>query len=670
MALESILEKRVEDFLARTESQSCREKMLIDIYLKTPNLGLKGSESIESPRIKQVLEQFKTATRSKLFAQELKFITDDREALEKICVRAIATYVDVISTCSEEEKSIEDERLRRIFIMDAYESIGDILLLQRNLGEGVYSNAITMYTELKKQVIDFLEWGKSQKIQEEDIVEAKNVLFNAEMSLASLYICCQELEKSCEETVHALELIKSLNNKDGIDYSEYIPFKLRTASYATKRFSEVNRNNQEQPYEPIIGENPSLRFSDKPEYRSKFLRSIMHRRIMSNSSIMAGLFYVQFRTNGNNSDSWDFKKYGPRFIFEDIATDPTNDKGYRALFFLERSPHPEDQELTKIAIKVSQKIRLKKAEIGHFEMVQVHPNYSDVLTDGEVLFKKEPNEDIAKKHVAILRFLSENTGLDLPGCELCEGDNGNYYVKLQLAKNPANGKIEREFSACTLEDMASLYKAEVERKHEPTLKETAEFRKKKLKQAINVMLEFSSADQGDRNLPKSYGLNIQDYEYEAQMREKILKRVTLDEKIQSQAIQVAQKLGELKRTLCHCDFHPGNILDVGKEGLVIIDPISASYANYFFDLAYLLEQAEMRLSREDKLELIDYFVEQLKDKGEKVDNPQRLYDLNAVFVNLKLAGVCEKWAKEGKGEEYLKRKEAYLSRFNELIDRL
>lgn len=670
MALESILEKRVENFLARMESQSCKEKMLIEFYLKSPNLGLKGSESIENPRIKEGLEKFKTATSNKLFAQELKFITDEREALEKICVRTISAYMDVISTCSEEEKSIGDERLRRIFIMDAYESIGDILLLQRRLGEGVYSNAITMYTELKKQAIDFLEWGKSQKVQDEDIAEAKNILFNAEMSLASLYICCQDLEKSCEETLQALELIKSLNNKDGIDYSEYIPFKLRTASYATKRFSEVNRNNQEQPYEPIMGENPLLRFSDKPEYRYKFLRSIMHRRIMSNSSIMAGLFYAQFKSSGDDSNSWDFKKYGPKFIFEDIATDPTNDKGYRALFFLERSPHPEDQELAKTAIKVSRKIRLKKAEIGHFEMVQVHPNYSDVLTDGEVLFKKEPNEDTAKKHVAILKFLSENSGLDLPGCELCEGNNGNHYVKLQLAKNPANGKIEREFSACTLEDMTTLYKAEVDRKQESTPKEMAEFRKKKLKQAINVMLKFSSADQGDRNLPKSYGLDIQDYEYETQMREKILKRVTLDEKIQSQVIQVTRKLGKLKRALCHCDFHPGNILDAGKEGLVIIDPISAAYANRFFDLAYLLEQADIELSKDDKTELIGYFTEQLRAKGEEIINPQEQYDLNAAFVNLKLAGVCEKWAKEGKGEEYLKRKEIYLSRFNELASKL
>jgi thiamine kinase-like enzyme len=349
--------------------------------------------------------------------------------------------------------------------------------------------------------------------------------------------------------------------------------------------------------------------------------------------------------------------------------DPTNTEAYVSFFFLEKNAHPDLQKLFKTAKRVHDKILLEKAETGNFDLVQVHPNYSDILTDGEVLFKKESNEDTAKKHIAILRFLKDNSKLKLPYCELCKSNNGNYYVKLQLAKNIANGKSEREFSACTLEDMTTLYKAEVNRKKEPTEKEMSEFRKKKLKQAIDAMIEFSSAGKEKESFAR-YGLDIPKYDYQETLEEKVFKRLNLDKQLKERAKRVAIGLTKQNRILSHCDFHCGNILAIENEQMVIIDPISTSYANRFFDLAYLLEQNELNLSKEEKSDLIDYFVGELEKNRESIQNPQQIYDLNAAFVNLRIAGAYSRESKELGKESSAKYAEIYIQQAKNALERL
>lgn len=668
MALDLTLEKRIMGFLEKVETQSITENMKIDFYLRYPNLGLKGAEDIQNPNVLKGLNKFKIATGHKIFAQQVKFTTDDATALEKASLRAMEDYMEILAVCSKEADNKDDERLRRILVMDAYEGLGDILLLQRNPNEGVYYNAISMYTKLKQQALEFLDWGKEHNLREEDIKEAKHIAFTAEMSLASLYICCQELEKSCEETLAALEFVKSFNNLEGIDYCEYIPFSLRSVSYTTKRFSEVPRDNQEQPYEPIMGENPLLRFSDKPEYRYKFIKSILNRRVKSNGSIAGGLFYSRFRANKNEANTWGFDKYGPKFILESMAVDPINEKGYQALFFLENSPQLEDRQLAKVAIDVSNRIRLKKVEIRHFDMVQVHPNYPTVLTDGEVIFKEEPNQEIAKKHVSILNFLRENSELNVPDCELCTSDSGKFYVKLQMVKNPFNGKVEQEFRACSLEDMITLYRSEVRGKNEPTIEEMSEFRKKKLKQIIDVLLQLQNAGEQNKAKIKDYGLEIAPYSYKRLWEKDIIRYLELDDETKSLGEEIIDKLDTTVKIFSHGDFHSGNILFSEENLPIIIDPVQACFASRFRDLANLLEQDSFRdMQWKEKCELVDYYLTESATNNSEITGLRQLYLMEAIYTNLLFA---KKTSNPTKFYYSPKRRDEFIKYAKMLIEKL
>ena len=221
--------------------------------------------------------------------------------------------------------------------MDAYESIGDIIMLPWYSNLGRYQNAITVYTELKEQTKIFLEWICNNGTYQDDKKEAEVLLFNTHMSLASLHLLNQDLDNSCKETVAALKFMKSLKNPQGIDYSEFIPFEFRTPSYATKRFSNNKRDNHELPYLPIVGEVPLPRQSLIPKSRKKFVESILRRRLESESSIISGHSFKESVKNLAVEDKIEFdKSIKLKSTFRYISLDPTNTEAYVSFFFLEK----------------------------------------------------------------------------------------------------------------------------------------------------------------------------------------------------------------------------------------------------------------------------------------------------------------------------------------------
>ncbi len=99
----------------------------------------------------------------------------------------------------------------------------------------------------------------------------------------------------------------------------------------------------------------------------------------------------------------------------------------------------------------------------------------------------------------------------------------------------------------------------------------------------------------------------------------------------------------------------------------MIDYEKSSKVNRYFDLTYLLEQAQLEFSPDVKEDLIKYFKEKTKDRT-PLEKIMEIYDHNALFINLSLAGTSSKWVY--KGDEYTKRKEKYLIRAKEIADNI
>ncbi|MBU2638734.1 MAG: aminoglycoside phosphotransferase family protein [Nanoarchaeota archaeon] len=659
--------QRRKEITEKYEHNERIKQFNLEQYLRESDFGPADCNENIKARIKGLLGKFRKATKDKTLAQFVRFNTGNNEKIEGTCIAAIKQYFEIAALCLEyKEKDRDNERLRRILLMDAYESIGDVLMLPWHLNQAQYQNAISIYTELKKEVRGFLDWANKDDTDKEDKDEAKRLLFNTNLSLASLHLLNQDLKNSCNETIAALRLMKSLKNLGGIDYSEFIPFEFRAPSYATKRFSKSKRDNHETPYLPIVGEMPLPRHSLIPKTRKRFLESIMRRRLESDTAIISGFSFNESVKDVSSSSKIHFEdSYKLRHIFRYISLDPTNTDAYVSLFFLEKNPNPRLQELFRIAKKVYDKILLEKAETGNFDMVPVHPNYLSVLTDGEVVFKEEVSTEEAKRHTNLIKFLRNKCSLKFATCEIYTTDSGKRYVKMQLVRNRRNGKPEQEFRAGSLEDMVYLYQIELGEINEPTPKELTQFRQKKLMQAIDAMLEFSSAGR-DRTAFEKYGLDIPDLDYVATLTEKVLPRIKLDTDLKQKATRVASELNKAKRAFCHGDPHTGNILDIGEDGLVIIDPVSACYASRFFDLAYLLEQAELDLSHEDKEELIDYFMMQSKGNRRQTNSePEKRYLMEAAYVNLLFAKKCNNSSRNYYNPE---KRNNHIKRAKEILD--
>lgn len=164
---------------------------------------------------------------------------------------------------------------------------------------------------------------------------------------------------------------------------------------------------------------------------------------------------------------------------------------------------------------------------------------------------------------------------------------------------------------------------------------------------------------------------FEEYNYHKVLEEKVLNKISLPAGLLSKAKNVADYLSQQDRYFSHCDYHLGNIVDIGQFKTCIIDFETASMANRFFDLAYLLEQIELGLTEKTKKFIIDQFVKKLGLKGEKVEeNVQKLYDYNAAFVNLRIASAYSNSAKQKNDSSYQKYVDKHIEQANAAIKRL
>jgi len=134
-----------------------------------------------------------------------------------------------------------------------------------------------------------------------------------------------------------------------------------------------------------------------------------------------------------------------------------------------------------------------------------------------------------------------------------------------------------------------------------------------------------------------YGWSLPDYDYHQELHDKLKDQ---NPHLAKRVKQICTYLNSIPRSMAHGDLHTDNLM-ISREGETrIIDFEKACYANQFYDLAFLLEQAKLGLNDEEKKKFVGHFVEQLKAKGIKCgQDPDTAYRYNAAFVNLKEAGV-------------------------------
>lgn len=158
------------------------------------------------------------------------------------------------------------------------------------------------------------------------------------------------------------------------------------------------------------------------------------------------------------------------------------------------------------------------------------------------------------------------------------------------------------------------------------------------------------------------------YDYETEIEEKVLKREELNGNNVKRIREIVDYLMGLPRDFAHCDFRLEHILDIGNRENCIIDFERAAYANQFFDIAFLLEQAELELSEEEKMGLVGYFVTKIIEKGvELATKPKEAYFYNAVFINLREAAIHGNKSSKHFNEDL---SQIHLKRANELLDQL
>ena len=148
-----------------------------------------------------------------------------------------------------------------------------------------------------------------------------------------------------------------------------------------------------------------------------------------------------------------------------------------------------------------------------------------------------------------------------------------------------------------------------------------------------VKMQHSFATSAETPYP---GL-LPDYDYRQELQAKLRGRLAIPfiEKVTPLCIY----LDSMPRSMAHGDMHTDNLM-ISQDGeTCLIDFEKACYANQFYDLAFLLEQAKLGLNDEEKKKFVGYFVEQLKAKGIKCgQDPDTAYRYNAAFVNLMAAG--------------------------------
>ncbi|MDK2907930.1 MAG: hypothetical protein PWQ87_388 [Candidatus Woesearchaeota archaeon] len=162
---------------------------------------------------------------------------------------------------------------------------------------------------------------------------------------------------------------------------------------------------------------------------------------------------------------------------------------------------------------------------------------------------------------------------------------------------------------------------------------------------MNLITENSSA-LGFDSLPE--------YNYEDELTRKLEKSSDFssmkDDIIDAFSI-IFKELDNMERSLSHGDPHSGNFIFSKYFGTKIIDFERLAWANYLFDIAYLLEQPDISETIDDR---VDFAYDSVK-RSKKIKNREikENYPLFASYVDLLQAARSSVWYENKSDDSYL-----------------
>ena len=103
----------------------------------------------------------------------------------------------------------------------------------------------------------------------------------------------------------------------------------------------------------------------------------------------------------------------------------------------------------------------------------------------------------------------------------------------------------------------------------------------------------------------------------------------------------------------HRDFHASNIM-LNNKKLGVIDSQDAIIGNPLYDVASLIDDVRIKLSKNLQDDLLKYYILKSKFKNKEVHNLKNDFDILSVQRNLKILGIFVRLYKRDKKPNYLK----------------
>jgi len=495
-----------------------------------------------------------------------------------------------------------------------------------------------------------------------DVLEKHPFLKLRDVLDESIYLSDLKYKTWKQEHKKMNELLKKrFPLKEGLTYNEYY--------HIYKDLQKFRENYSQKDLSKIL-DRPWISNAYNHAMSSHLLNfiEILRKREFEFKDIISKL-YVSYIKDNTTISSPDLRKE-IHYLNKAIKIDPNNLEAHHTLakYYEKNSDRKKALEtwakLVKLYFAKTEEKNLKNHKSSTNEVGSIESCFF------EDLILKKGKTDLSREY-EITEFIynqSKNKEFTSEPIALIKEPDGTFYIILRKAD-----------SSRTLGDeMRYLSKINGNKAAFSMFKQISEenvignFKLEYFKKVIDSLIKTHEIGKGLEN-------KIGQYDYETKLKTKLEELFPENkEETYNNYSFLIKYLKELPQQFGHCDFYPENILvldlqakdhqfsKINKE-FCTIDYEKSGKVNRYFDLTYLLEQAQLEFSSDIKEDLIKYFKEKIKDKI-PLEKVMEIYNHNALFINLSLAGTASKWA--SKGEEYTKRKKKYLIRAKELANQM
>ena len=115
--------------------------------------------------------------------------------------------------------------------------------------------------------------------------------------------------------------------------------------------------------------------------------------------------------------------------------------------------------------------------------------------------------------------------------------------------------------------------------------------------------------------------------------------------------QLIKKISLKKKVLVHRDFHLSNIITFKKK-TYLIDNQDAAYGSIAYDIASLIDDVRIKVSRSNREKLYSSYISNIKILDQKKFRND--FEIISILRNLKIIGIFTRLSKRDKKHSYLK----------------